>query len=113
MSKMSLNRKIEKGILSPFPMKRDLTPQETLQLQEIVRIASAEKFKAENIKANTALIPDGQKLAEQTLVVAQLLEKVKNTYISTKLIECGYHVADKCYINLTTGEVQYQDVPRT
>ena len=86
-------------------MKRNLTPEETLQLQEMIKLINARKFEAEQIKNNTALVPDGQKVAEQIEAIARLLDNVRNQYVSQKLVECGYGAGQKCNINLGSGEI--------
>ena len=99
---MSEKRKEDKGII---PAKRGLTAQEVLELQEIVRLVNARNFEATQIKANTALIPDGQKVAEQIEAIARLLENVKNQWVAQKLSECGYDAGTKCNINLSSGAI--------
>jgi hypothetical protein len=104
MAKMSTTRKIKKGVLGVVP-QRNFTPAELLELQEMIRIANARRFEAAQIKANTALVPNGQMVADQTEAIARLLENVKNQYVSSKLQECGYPQGTRCDINMTTGEI--------
>jgi hypothetical protein len=88
--------------------KRNFTPEETMEVLEMNRIVNARKFEAAQIAANTALVPDGQKVAEQTTAIAALLNNAKNLWISQKLVECGFPQDTKCSINLSTGEVVVQ-----
>ena len=106
MTKMTLTKKIKKGIVIE---KRNFTPAECIELEEMLRLINARKFEAGQIRANTALVPDGQKLADQTDAVARLLENVKNQYVASKLIECGYKSGTICDVNLRTGEVTVQN----
>jgi hypothetical protein len=104
MTKASLTRKQKKlGIIAP--VTRNLTPSECLELQEMQRLVTARKFEAAQIGGNTALVPDGQKVAEQIKAIAALLENAKNLWVAQKLRECGYSDGTKCSLNLTTGEI--------
>ncbi len=98
---MSATRKIKKGI-----EVRSMTPIEVMELQEMQRLVNGRKFEAAQVKGNTALVPDGQKLAEQLEAVVRLLENVKNQWVSAKLVECGYPQDAICDINLSTGEIK-------
>lgn len=112
MTKKSLTRLEDDGVIPPAPLpKRNLTPEETIQLQEMLRAVNIRKFEAAQIKGNTALVPRGQEIAAETEAIAQLLENAKNLWVSQTLIDCGYPADTKCSINLTTGEVVENDVP--
>lgn len=89
-------------------VRRDLTPQELMELQELHRAVGSKQWEAAQIKANTALVPDGQKLAEQTEAVARLLENVKNQWVAGKLEECGYTKGTRCGLNLATGQIKVE-----
>lgn len=93
----------------PVIEKRNLTPEETLEIQEMQRLVSARRFEAVNIKGNTALVPRGQEIAAELEAIANLLENAKNHYISQKLLECGYKPETRCSLNLTTGEVMPEE----
>ena len=109
--KQVVEKFVEKGVLSPLQTRRNFTPQETLELQEMQRAVNAKKFEAAQIKGNTALVPNGQRVAEESDAVARLLENVKNQYVSQKLVECGYPNDTKCSINLTDGTIVVNDTP--
>ncbi len=112
MDKTEVIKKMEeKGVLSPIQAKRSFTPQELTELQELQRIVGARKFEAAHIKGNTALIPNGQRVAEEYEAVARLMENVKNNWVAAKLAECGYKENERCSINLVTGEVTPNDIP--
>lgn len=94
----------------PIP-RRNLTPAEALQFQDIHRLINARKFELAQIKGNTALIPDGQKLAEQLEGVVNVLDDAGKQWIALKLEECGYKNGTKCSVNLNTGEVLLEEQP--
>lgn len=94
--------------MSIFNKFRKLNKSELLEIQELHRLASTEKFKAEQIAGNTVLIPNGQKLAEQTKAVAGLLENAKKNHISRKLQELGYPPEQKISLDLMTGKITIQ-----
>lgn len=98
---MSRTRKIKKGVVT----QRNLTASEVLELQEMQRLVNARNFEATQVKANTALVPRGQEVANELEAIVRLLENVKNQWVSQKLTECGYDPGAKCSINLATGEV--------
>lgn len=95
----------------PAPIKRDLTPEETLEFQEILRIANGRTFEAAQVKGNTALIPRGQEVAAELDAIARLMVNAKNLWLSQKLLECGYADGTKCSINLSTGKITPNDEP--
>lgn len=78
------------------------------ELEELNRIASAEKFKSIQIKGNTAMIPDGQKVSEQQEAIARLMENVKNNWVSSRLRELGCKEGTPQTIDLKTGEITEQ-----
>lgn len=105
MSKKSAARLERDGILPPAPVKRNFTPDEALQLQEMNRIVSAKKWEADLVRGNTALVPNGQEVASTFEAIARLCENEKNRWVSVKLSECGYANGAKVNINLFTGEI--------
>lgn len=116
MSKTSPARKARRKTVGKTPKvapapRRNFTPQETLELQEMQRTVSARQWEAAHIAGNTALIPDGQKVAAQTAAIAALLENGSRAWISAKLQECGYGNGVKCSINLNTGEILLEAQP--
>ena len=84
---------------------KSLTEAEVQELQEFTRLVNGKLFEAIQIKNNSALVPDGQKLAEQTEAVSKLLAGVKMQWVNQKLAEHGYVEGTKCNINLFTGEI--------
>ena len=106
MAKMSEKRKIEKGIIPPKPEPRKVFNEaELTELNALISLVACEKFKAIQIKGNTALIPDGQKYCEQQEAVARLMENVKQNWVSQKLTELGYEKGLNVQINGKTGEI--------
>lgn len=93
----------EKGVMPTA--KRNLTQQELTELQEMQRLVNQRKFEAIQIKANTALIPRGQEVAEELDAIARLLENTKDRWFSSKLIECGYAPGAQIALDLSTGEL--------
>ncbi len=89
----------------PVKEKRNLTPEETNALKEMVRAVNARQWEAAQIKGNTALVPRGQEIVAELEAIARLLENAKNHWISQVLVECGYEPDTKCSLNLSTGEV--------
>ena len=104
MNKEIVEKFEEAGVIAPAP-KRNFTQQELQELQEMQRVTNSKKFEAIQIKNNTALIPRGQEVAEETEAVARLLENVKDQWVSMKLTECGFKQNEKVGINLQTGEI--------
>jgi len=98
------------------------TSQELQEFQELVRMVNAERFKALQVKGNTALIPNhntgllklfgfkssGQELAEQLDAVATLMENIKSQWVSNKLTQLGYPVNQKVQVDLRTGFISLQ-----
>lgn len=106
MSKMSATRKMKKGIsTTPGVERRNFNAEEIMSLNMMQTLINQEKFKASNIKANTALVPRGKEIAEECDAIARLLENTRNQYVSAKLVECGYLPGTRCDINFATGEI--------
>ena len=105
MTKMTETKKERLGIVSPLQPKRNLTPAEIMELQEMIRLSNAKNFEAKQIRGNTALIPRGQEVATETEAVARLLENAKNLFVSQLLKQCGYEEGTKCSLNLSSGEI--------
>lgn len=80
--------------------KKDLA-----ELIELNRLVASEKFKSIQIKGNTAMIPDGQKVSEQQEAVARLMENVKDNWLSSKLRELGIKEGKPVSIDLNTGKI--------
>lgn len=111
MTKKSQERLVRDGVVSPLQTKRNLTPAETIELQEMIRLANGKNFEAKQIRGNTALLNTtadpqrGVHLAEETEAIGRLLENAKNIYVSQLLKVCGYEDGTKCSINLSTGQI--------
>lgn len=103
MTKASPRRIAKKGKLATA--RRNFTPQEALELQEMNRVVFGRKFEAAQIAGNTALVPRGQEIAKELEAIARVLDNVRNQWIADKLLDCGYPEGTKCNINLSTGEV--------
>lgn len=78
------------------------------EIQELNRIASAERFKADQVAKNTALFKDGKKLAAQLDGVAKICESFKDQYVSMKLTELGVPTGQKTSVDLKTGIITPQ-----
>lgn len=102
MSKITTTKRVRKGLVTA---KRNLTPQECLQLQEMQRLVNSRKFEAAQVTANTALVADGQRVAQQLESIVALLDNAKNQWVAQTLLRCGYPEGAKCNINLSTGEI--------
>ena len=93
--------KSSKGNIAPRPM----TSAEVLEMQQLHRIITTERFIAQQIRENTAMVTDGQKVAEQKEQTARLLENFRNNWMSGKLAELGYEKGLNVTIDLATGVI--------
>lgn len=95
---------------------RQFNASEVLELQELHRLVSSRTFEAKQVRGNTALIPDGARVAEQLESIARLLDNTKQHWISQKLAECGWPTSVRVSIDLKTGliipEVVVQHKPK-
>lgn len=87
------------------PVKRNLTPTETLQFQEMNRTINSRKWEAAQLAGNTALIPNGQAYVEQLAASVAVLDDVGRQWLCRTLEACGYPNGTKCDVNLNTGEI--------
>lgn len=85
---------------------RKINKAELMEIQELHRLVITAKFKAIQIKNNTAFIPDGKNLAKQTEALANLYEKIKNEMVARKLLELGYPQNTKTTIDLHSGKIK-------
>lgn len=85
--------------------KRNLTPEEAFQIQQMMQLINARKFEAAQVKANTALVPRGQEVCVEIEAIVRLLENTKNHFVAEKLVECGYTAGTKCSMNLADGTI--------
>lgn len=90
---------------------RNLTPEEAQEGIEITRTINARRWEVAQIRGNTALVPNGQALADQLEAVVALLDDVWKQWIYRKLEACGYPNGTKCSVNLSTGEITTQNEP--
>ncbi len=93
---------------APKIEKRGFNPAEILELQEMMRLVNGKKWEVAQVRANTAMVPDGQRVAVQLDAIVQVLEGAKNAWVGQKLAECGYATGVKCDINFATGEIVSQ-----
>jgi hypothetical protein len=113
MTKKSPARLARDGHVAPAKQKRNFTPQEVLELQEMHRAVASRFWEAAQLKGNTALVPRGQEVLAELEALARLGENAKNQWVANKLQDCGYEPGTKCSINLTTGEiVEEHDTPK-
>ena len=84
---------------------RRLNKAERNDLMEVSRIAQWHRFIANQLKANTALVPNGQKLAKQYGDIATFLEGVKDNMVAQKLTQLGYPGGVNFTVNLKTGKI--------
>ena len=92
-------------------MKKIFTQDELDNMTEVGRIAATERYKADFFAKNTASlnvdnIGQGKLVADQQEKIAQLMERVKNEYMSSILQEKGYTSDQKVALNLKTGEIK-------
>lgn len=111
MTRKSSARLTRDGVIPEPKPKRNFTPQEAMELQEMNRIVNAKKWEADLIKNNTALVPSGQEVAETFMAIARLCENEKNRWVASKLTQCGYENGAKVNINLITGQITEQHEP--
>ncbi len=87
------------------PKKRNLTKAELTEYLHLIQVCNVQSWKAGQIKANTALIPNGQEVAKTEEAIARLLENSKNNWLSYVLIQCGIPSGQSVNINSKTGEI--------
>jgi hypothetical protein len=81
-----------------------LTKQELGQLREMEKIIRIEKFKAEQVKRNTARVRGGQKYANTLDDVIALLEEQKADYLNAIFSRLGYEKGKAVRVDLETGK---------
>lgn len=82
-----------------------LNGQNLSELQEIHRLVEYEKFKLKQIKGNTALIPNGNELAEQQEALVNLLEGAKQGILLEKLKSAGCVPGKPVSVNMSSGKI--------
>lgn len=105
MSKMTHTKKQRLGLVPPPIPKRHLTIPETMELRQRILLMNSRLYEAALIKANTALVPNGQEVAATFEAIGNLLQNDHNHWYSKKLLECGYSQGDNCNVNLDSGEI--------
>ena len=94
-----------------FKKERSLTYQELKDIQALNNLCVTERFKAQQIRSNTAMFKNGQTFAAQQEALVNLLEGVKEQIIAKKLTELGYPQNQKVAINLVTGKITKVEEP--
>lgn len=77
-----------------------------LELQELHRIYAMEKFKYNLVTQNTARVPNGQALRNQSEALMNLYQETKDAWMAHTLARYGYQRGIQVNINLMTGELQ-------
>lgn len=85
--------------------KKKIPAQQLAEIQEINRIAAAERFKAQHVGLNTALVPRAKQYVKQCEAVAEVVENVLQNLVSQRLREAGLEAGKKANLNLATGEI--------
>ena len=75
------------------------------ELRQLNQMAIGEQFKADLIKGNTALVKNGQLLAEQCEQVAKLLNDMKNQKLVMILSGLGYPPKTEFSVDLVSGKI--------
>lgn len=108
MSKSSPSRLARKGKqpkMKPIKKRFQLTEQELIELRALNDMYSKERYKAEQFKANTALIPGGQQYANQVDAGARILENCRNGYVANLFALCGFPQGSNLEVDLKTGRI--------
>lgn len=108
MTKASPARLARKGKaprVAPVQKRYALTEQELMELRTLNTIATAERFKAEQAKANTALITGGQQFAVQLDGLARIMENYRNNWMAAKFTECGFPPGFLLSVDLKSGKL--------
>ena len=92
------------------PEPRQFNEEEILELQELHRLVAHRQFEAKQVRGNTALIPDGIKVADQLEAMARLYTNTKQHWISQKLAECGWSTDQRVAIDMKTGLITPEGV---
>ena len=85
--------------------KRRFTGEDFKELQLLYNIVAAEDYKFRQIKNNTALIMNGQKLAKQAEQIVNLLNRTRGEWIGQKLVRYGYSPTEQVNVNASTGKI--------
>lgn len=82
-----------------------LTEQELVELRELQRIAASEMLKANVIRGNTALVPNGQEVATQFEAVARVMSNYRDQFMASAFTRHGYKNGEPLSIDLKTGKI--------
>lgn len=85
--------------------KRKFTGEDFKELQLLYQIVATEEYKLRQIKGNTALITDGQKLVKQAQEIVDLLNQSRGEWIGQKLARYGYAPTESVNVNALTGKI--------
>ena len=91
--------------------KKKLSPQDLKDLQELNRICFTYRFMADEVKKNTALVPDGQKLVKQLEGMFNIFDKAMEEHKSKKVREFDFPPNSHVSIDLNTGILTLLDGP--
>jgi len=84
---------------------RKMTEMELSELRELHKVVAIERFKLTAVKANTALMPNGQAWVSAQEALITLLENMKNQRVGQVLAGCGYPSGQPISVNLSTGKI--------
>jgi hypothetical protein len=95
-----------------FSNKKRISEAELNEIRELQRIVSFEKFKAQQVKGNTAIIPNGRgkAIAEELEAMAELFENHMRIYIGQILARLGFSPMENVSINMKTGKVESKGI---
>lgn len=85
--------------------RKKLTRAELAEMKGIQQLATQERFKAAQVKANTALVPNARAYVNQTEAIAQLMENSLKAVLAQRLAQYGYPEGTKVRIDLKTGVI--------
>lgn len=91
----------QKEIVAKLPQQ--LSEEDRAEFEELQRIAITYSFIASQIKANTALVPEGQQVAQQYEAISRLMQNSKNQWMGQKLAALGYPKDVTVTIDVKTG----------
>jgi|TARA_R100001530_G_scaffold1410_1_gene2552 hypothetical protein len=88
---------------------KNLNKEHIKVLTAIRKIVEAERFKADQIKGNTALLYNGKELGKEYEGVAKLMEDTEKNILAGILTDLGYEQGINYGVDLKTGKVTKQD----
>ncbi len=91
----------QKEIVIQTPQQ--LSEADRAEFEELFRMATSYNFIASQIKGNTALVPEGQRVASEYEAIARLLENAKNQFIGQKLHKMGYPQTAQVKVDIKSG----------